>query len=397
MSPTMKELLRTTLADEEPAIPAGAAVERAIARARRDRRQRFAIASGAIAAVAASAVAAVTLWPDGAPVTNDLATPSVPRLTLPAAVDLTSAAPLAPDAQLRMIFQTAGDTFGTPASYGLTTTGDVVRLPDLPTLPTSTTGDWRISLGQPAQMSADGTRLLVQKTDDAWYEDPAPLLFDTRTGREVPVPWKPEYRAAGLSPDGSSLAVVTFAGDVNDGIFERPWHLVIVNVATGAERAVEMPEVISRTDSVGAIPPIWSSNGDTLRLGVARPGGMVDLLVSLAPEQGSIIDGVEFALGTAPWSPDGDRLVTTGTSPTAFRIVNADPASPELGARLAAGPTQSRALLGWSGSEHLLWFDLVAQNLVETDLSGMPAGAAIPISADSPVIAMVIRPSSVGR
>ena len=390
MSPSMKELLRTTLADEEPAVAVTVAVDRAIALAQNRRRRRYMVASGAVAALAASIVTAVTLWPDGAPVQDDVAVQPEPRLSLPAELDLSSAAPVAPDDELRMIFQSDGDTYGRLESYGLTTTGDVVRLTDLPALPT-TTGDTRISLELPAQLAADGSRLLLQRGLDQ-APDLSPLLLDPRTGVSTPVPWKPEYRAAGLSPDGSALAVVTFAGDVNDGVLELPWRLVIVDVATGTERAVPIPEVIGRTDTAGSIPPSWSSNGDTVRLGVARPGGMVDLLVSLASGEGSILQNWESSVGTAPWSPDGNRLLTAGTSSRAYRVLDADPDSAETGAILAAGPVNGRSLLGWSGAEHLLWFDATEQMLVETDLSGTLTGAAVPIRSGSTVVSVVLGP-----
>ena len=364
------------LADEVRPVDLRARV--ASTRRRRHNRIRL-VALGAAAAVAASAVGVVTLWPDPGEEKPEIATRT--GSWLPSRIDLATATPVVADASLRMIFQV--DDEGTLRSYGLVAgSDDVVALPDLPEF-----GPW------PTVLSADGGRALVQQHN----LDDAPTLVDTRTGVAVPVPWLEHYRAAGLSPDGRSIAVATL--EVMDAQSEpplrSPWGLTVVDLQTRVTRSVVLPESLDlegTSSGMFAMPPVWSPDGTRVFLNVTSSRAFTTTaVVSLdgtdgwAPSNGWI--------GGAPWSPDGTRLLVSGDAQQAYRVLVADSATATPGERLASGPTRSRDALGWSAEDRLLWFDPDLQALVETDLRGTMIDRPVPVGGDAKVVSVLLAPS----
>lgn len=399
----------TDLADEVRPVDLTARVA-ATRRRRRARRRVLAIGVGA---VVTGAVGAVVLWPSPAAERQQVATETetVTESWLPTEIDLSTAVPVATDASLRLLFQTAGAD-GIVRSYGLVAgSNEVVALPDLPVLPALTDPDAVVE--PPAQLSADGARVLLHMTAASELLNPAPQVVDTRTGAITTVPWRSGYRAAALSPDGRSLAVTTLSADVGplcgpdqerpcpgpsgSSGSTAPWELTIVDLETGTERGVSLPETLGLVGSSAnqfTWPPTWSTDGRTIVVGVSA-GDVYDGLTYLAvPVDGAaaLVLAEPYA-GQAPWSPDSTQLLTHGSSST-YLVVTADPASAEFGELIDSGPVLGRNLLGWSGADRLLWFDRSSGALVETDLRGAAVGSPTLVRSDAAVAAVQLAPST---
>lgn len=392
----LETVVRTGLADLADEVRSVDLTGRVAEARRRRRTHRRVLALAVAGAVAGGAVGAVVLWPDPAleeqgPATG---TESSTEPWLPAAIDLDSAVPVAPDASLRLVLQTAA-VDGTVRSYGLVTgSHEIVALPDLPALPILINP--MVVLEPPAQLSVDGSRVL---RTDQYFQDAPPRLVDTRTGAAVDVPWRAGYRAAGLSADGRSLAVVTLAAldPAADSPSSAPWGLTLVDLETGAERPVSWsagPELVGLSTAQFAAPPFWSTAGRTVMLGVSVGGpseGIVDVVASVDGGVASLLD--KPPAGQAPWSPDGARLVVADSSDNAYKIITADPTSADFGELVASGPILGRNLLGWSRADRLLWFDRDVGSLVETDLRGVAIGAPTPVLSDAAVVAVLLAPA----
>lgn len=392
----LETVVRTGLADLADEVRSVDLTGR-VADARRHRRtRRQALALGVAGAVAAGAVGAVVLWPRPAPEEQGPAngTESSTEPWLPAAIELGAALPVAADASLRLVLQTAA-VDGTVRSYGLVTgSGEIVALPTLPTLPVLI--DPEVVLEPPAQLSADGSRVL---RTEQYFQDAAPLLVDTRTGAAAEVPWRTGDRSAALSADGRSLAVVTLASmdPASEPPSSAPWGLVLVDLETGAERRVDWsggPELVGLSSSQFAAPPAWSTDGSTVILGVSVDGpseGIVDVAVSVDGGVAAYLD--KPPAGQVPWSPDGTRLLVADSSDNAYKIITADPTRPDFGELVASGPILGRNLLGWSRADRLLWFDRDVGSLVETDLRGVAIGAPTRVQSDAAVVAVLLAPA----
>ena len=371
----LEALVRTgldDLADEVRPVDLTARV----AATRRRRRNRFRLVSlGAVAAVAASAVGAVTLWPDAA----EEKKPDVATRTdswLPGEVDLATATPVQADASLRLIFQV--DEGGTLRSYGLVAgSDDIVLLPELPEFGPL----WH------TRLSADGSRALVHLHESEHGVDPLDneyTVVDTRTGATMPVPWQDDYRSAGLSPDGRSVAVLTLAAmdPESDPPLTAPWGLTFVDLESGATREVVLPafldlEGVSSEQNAGT--PIWSPDGTSVVLNMSSHGQFGRTVVVS-------VDGTDAwtprnpATGAAPWSPDGARLLVSGDAQNAYRVIAADASTAVAGDLLASGPTYGRELLGWAADDRLVFFDRDLGALVETDLRGLTVGRPVSVT-----------------
>ncbi len=392
----LETLVRTGLADlAEEVRPVDLAARVAATRRHRRTRRRV-LALGVAGAVAAGAVGAVVLRSDPVPEEQDVATGAETGTDpwLPAEIDLSNAEPVAADASLRLVFQTAA-VDGTVRSYGLVTgSHEIVALPELPALPILIKP--MVVLEPPAQLSVDGSRVL---RTDQYFQDAPPRLVDTRTGAAVDVPWRAGYRAAGLSADGRSLAMVTLAAldPAADPPSSAPWRLTLVDLETGAERPVSWsagPELVGLSTAQFAAPPFWSTAGNTVMLGVSVGGpseGIVDVVASVDGGVASLLD--KPPAGQAPWSPDGTRLVVANSSDNAYEIITADPTSADFGELVASGPILGRNLLGWSGADRLLWFDRDLGSLIETDLQGVAVSPPTPVWSGAAVVAVLLAPS----
>ncbi len=406
----LETLVRTGLADLAGEARLVDLRARVAASRRRRRTQRRLVAVGLTGAVAASTLGAVTLWP------NTFSEPPKPAVTsepwLPAEIDLGAVTPAALDASLRLLIQATGAD-GVVHSYGLVSgSNKIVSLPDLPSLPPFADSP-RFPISEaPAQLAADGSRLLLQpRTESVVAAHTAPTVIDTRTGAAVDVPWQDDYRAAGLSPDGESIAVATLAIDepcdftienpcTGDDLVPpptfAPWGLALVDLTSGTERSIALPAGLGLGGSWqfnAAAPPIWSADGRTIEVGLsARYGGNSNVAVSIDGDVALTLADSPLAL--TPWSPDGTQLILQGTATTAYRVVVADPTSrAAFGQIVMSGPVLGRQLLGWADSDHLLWFDQGASSLVETDLGGSLIGTTTHVIAPSQVTGILLAPA----
>jgi hypothetical protein len=386
----LETIVRTGLSDLADEVrPVDLRARVAFARRRRRTRLRV-VALGAAAAVAAGTTGAVVLWPDPAP-KEDLVAEQV-ESWLPAEIDLAAARPVAAEDSLQMIFQTVGAD-KTTQTFGLVAgSDDVVLLADL--------------AQRPRQLSSDGTRALLHGFDP---DGPPPVVVDLRSGETTAVPWQDDYRAAGMSPDGGTVAVATLSAELEppcdtstanpcSGTSSEPqltawWGLTFVDLDTGTTRAVELPPSLE-LDGVAsdpfASPPTWSPDGDTVVVTLSSGGALVPVVVAI-DGRGAWVASTS-PTGAAPWSADGALLVVDGDAPSAYRVIDADPASAETGAILASGPTRGRRLLGWAAEDRLLWYDPGLGALVETALSGEAIGTPVPVNTDDEVQIALLAP-----
>jgi DNA-binding beta-propeller fold protein YncE len=224
-------------------------------------------------------------------------------------------------------------------------------------------GEWHAA---EALLAPDGTAVAV--TDAARVTDALDVV-DLATGRWRPLPLRPPaaVRPLAWTPDGRSLLIAR-----GDRPFDSPDHggtLAVLDVVTGAERTLPVPD---RTGGNAWWRAVTSPDGTRAVVTEGIRGGtlrMVDLatleVVVPARPMGA---GQDLVDGSA-WSPDGRRIAVEERDPGRLRIAF----HPVDGTQPALDPipvAEDARFLGWLDAKTVL--------LAGGDLTAVPVDGAAP-------------------